>query len=430
MVIDDGYGLTRIAPGIRDGDPIRRISLGDKDIWEVDEAEKEAMEAERLARKAGEDAKKGRLTLDAARLLSDVGLPYLRTRFPLIKFAKGDEYCVANLHKLLAGYREWGMKLHPNLHFKRIIRTIEKLGNVRIVKNEVDAMRNAQWEEIQAELDERDGITKEQRKEQLGYYSSDDDNEDNDPTNSVRSNTKGGGKRILADDNDQEAEEPAPLSNATSNNNSSSSASLPSEMQARIEANRKAALERQEARRRQLELAAQRAKEQEEREENESKKVQKEEKEENEIGEVTPTKRRRSEMDNNEDEGDDESKGNAFMQGHDDEGYGDDGNVDQQPSSKRLRLSQDGLRGRGESKSEIMVEATIDIATQTQTEKGEEVKEREEELAKSSIQSQEQDVATDEDANIISASQFIVSATQEDSFVITAEDLAFENATL
>jgi len=176
-VVDDGtgYNAVRIADGLREGDCIKLVKLGENSyMWVLDEIAQAEEEAEQKAREFG---KKQRLKLDAARLLSkDCGLPFVRAKFPEITFSEAAGSEVRNLHKLIAAYREWAFKLHPNMNFKRLLRTVEKLGAHRAVRNELDSMRTQQWDAIAVKL----GGSKQARVISRRRRGDDDDGDDSE----------------------------------------------------------------------------------------------------------------------------------------------------------------------------------------------------------------------------------------------------------
>ncbi len=303
-ILDDGYGDVRIAEGIRDGDPVRLVQISERSyVWELDEVEKEAMLAEKEALAAADPSKKNRIKLDAHRLLCEAGLPVVQYKFPHIQFSSVPGSAVSNLHKLVYAYREWAQRLHPNMHFKRLvrrhhacrmvchracslalcvcvrgfclhtlhfvgyhnydvrsfhflllfallldpdddmqIRQIEKLGGNRIVKNELESMRNRQWEEIEAKL-------KEQEEKGGKDAATTTENISSSPSTSINASSPSPTGDALRDGSNMDNNDNNSGGSSSSSSSSGARASSDPAVLARIEENRQRALARQAERR-------------------------------------------------------------------------------------------------------------------------------------------------------------------------------------
>ncbi|XP_053182805.1 TIMELESS-interacting protein [Scomber japonicus] len=71
--------------------------------------------------------------LDSNRLISERGLPALRTLFDDVKF-KGKGHEVENLRLLMKKMENWAHRLYPKLQFEDFVEKLEKLGNKKDVQ--------------------------------------------------------------------------------------------------------------------------------------------------------------------------------------------------------------------------------------------------------------------------------------------------------
>lgn len=121
-------------------------------IWKVDKTTMIAMKDELEAQAAMlKRSRPKRIRIDAARLLDpEIGIKAIvKDRFSKIrKFKLKENTEVEDLHTLIGAYREWALLLHPNMNFRRVVTSIDKLSSDRDIVNALMEMRDQQYERL------------------------------------------------------------------------------------------------------------------------------------------------------------------------------------------------------------------------------------------------------------------------------------------
>jgi len=89
-------------------------------LWEIDDTELAAMRDQQAAQES--IVRKSRLTLDAERLLGPLGIIVLKEDAPHWKLSRDKAHLSADTRVIVNGYRNWAARLHPNMHFRRLVR--------------------------------------------------------------------------------------------------------------------------------------------------------------------------------------------------------------------------------------------------------------------------------------------------------------------
>ncbi|XP_061077858.1 TIMELESS-interacting protein [Conger conger] len=112
-----------LSPGQEDGDPFANGEEGEGDLSKLAEAP--------VAKRRS--VKRPQPKLDSQRLVSERGLPALRTLFDSVRF-KGKGHEAEDLRVLMQKMENWAHRLYPKLQFEDFIDKLEALGSKKEVQ--------------------------------------------------------------------------------------------------------------------------------------------------------------------------------------------------------------------------------------------------------------------------------------------------------